>query len=195
MSLARVCVTMINQSTVRAKLLNLYAHLSKHGASFADGDIAVDDTDGAIFEQLCVLGASVSGTWWEMTLVEPLTALCPCVVCTARGDYKSALLFRRHQGFLLIRLVRNPWYTLEGGLEKLRQLLGGHTPYSAGCSGGWRSSELLNYEQRSMRQDIEMHRSVGTAERLRTYNTTYRLGNEVYVPLLFWTTDAVATLR
>ena len=184
----------MSPTALRTRLLNLFTHLSATRSSFAEGDLVLDDPGAAIFHELCDNGMQISRTWWELTLSEPLTLLCPCLACTVRADYKSALRFRQHGEYVMLRLLKDPWHTLEGGMELARLALWGEPRIGLGCVGGWRSSESREY-QNLCRHDMGMHEKAQTTDKWRLYSKTLRTGNELYVPACFWSIDAVKTTK
>ena len=180
---------------LRTRLLSLFAHLAAANSSFAEGDLVMDDADATIFDDLCGLGMRMSRGWWEITLSEPLTFLCPCATCSARGEYKSALRFRRHGDYIVLRLLKDPWYTVEGGMELARLTLWGEPRTGEGCAGGWRSIDAPSYLPESILLDEALHRNSQSIDSLKHYNRKFRLGNELYAPLRLWNTDAVKTSK
>jgi hypothetical protein len=174
--------------TLRTSLLNTFAHLNLHGASFAEGDIVLDDPYGTLFTELCERGFKLPGIWWEITLTQPLECLCSCLACTVRNERREAVRFRRHaDAFVIFRLQKDTFYSMDGMLETMRIALWGAPPTGEGCTGGYRSSDAARYETASRHLDEALHAAYKTTSELSVYNRKYRLGNELYTPIECWT--------
>jgi len=187
----------MSKRSLRTCILNLFAHLSVREASFAEGDLVVDDEDGALFKDLCEQGASLPGgnLWWEIALPDPpLAFLCPCFACSVRTDVKRAVRFRRHHdAFVVIRLMTHSVFSSDGFLEHLRLSLWGLPPTGEGCTGGYRSADAERYDTRSKLIDEALHTQYKTMELLKVYNKNHRISNELYLPKPCWTEDAAST--
>ena len=187
----------MSKRSLRTSVLNAFAHLSAHEASFAEGDLVVDDTDGSLFKELCEQGASLPGRsmWWEIALPEPpLAFLCPCFACGVRNDTKAAVRFRRHhESFVVFRLMNHSVFSSDGLMEHLRLSLWGEPRTGDGCTGGYRSTDAERYDTRSKLIDEALHTQYNTMDSLRLYNRTHRISNELYLPKPCWTDDAATT--
>ena len=186
-------LTMATRS-VRTCILNAFAHLSTHEASFAEGDLVVDDEDGSLFKSLCEQGSSLPGRslWWEIALPDPpLCFLCPCFACGVRNDVKQAVRFRKHQdAFVMFRLMTFSVFSTDGFLEHLRLSMWGQPRTGEGCTGGFRSTDAERYNTRSKIIDEALHAEYNTTASLSLYNQTHRVSNELYLPKPCWTDDA-----
>ena len=180
---------------LRTRLLNVFAHLAAADVSFAEGDLVIDDPDSEIFNDLYAHGMSVTKGWCELTLPTPLSLLCPCLACSVRADSKSALRFRKHGDYVLLRLLKDPWYTLDGAMELGRLALWGDPKTGEGCTGGWRSVDEPTYTRETLQRDEALHAKHKTLESLRLYNRKFRVGNELYAPFPLWIKDAVKTMK
>jgi hypothetical protein len=177
--------------SIRTRTLNVFAHLSAHKASFAEGDFVVDDADGSLFKELCEQGLKMpSSLWWEIALdpSQPLQLLCSCCACAARNDKKEAVRFRsHHDAFVVFRLVQHSIYCSSGFMEAMRLSLWGLPATGGDCAGGFRSSDADQYNTRSKIIDEALHATYKTTKDLSFYNRKHRLSNELYLPNVCWT--------
>jgi hypothetical protein len=173
-------------------VFNVFAHLSAHKASFAEGDFVVDDADGSLFKELCEQGLKMPGgslvAWWEIALnpTQPLQLLCSCCACAARNDTKEAVRFRSHDAFVVFRLVQHSFYCSSGFMEAMRLSLWGLPATGGDCAGGFRSSDADQYNTRSKLIDEALHQTYKTTNDLWLYNRKHRLSNELYLPKPCW---------
>ena len=171
-------------ASLTTRMFHVFSVLAKNGAAFGGGDLVWPDPDGTVFQMLSDLGRKIVSSWHEVTLSRPVVLTCTCNGCASNPVEHYALRFRQNGYYnVLIRPMKEPFYTLGGFMEHGRQMLEGVAPPPHLERCPWRS---LDVRYSHFESDQRVAAACNAQYELVAYNTNRRLGNECYVPSPIW---------
>lgn len=175
-----------NAHSINTILLQIFSLLTLHNRSFSVGDVALLDDEDKLYNEMLAQSSPADGVWREIVLKVPIEKQCNCAGCTKNSRIKRAIRFIKiPESYLLVKIVENPSYSLDGVFEALRLSFWGSPHMVDGCavrSSDWLPYSMAKEDEQTIKAILPQRKREISLEQLRHYNKTARQGSEFFVP-------------